>query len=131
MRILLVNGSPLGKKGVTYVLQEAFVRGVTKAGAEVEQVFLNKKKIRPCRGCFSCWIKTPGRCIIRDDQADILEKVRWAEVFVLATPSLSMECQDRQRSSSTVPCHWACRSSLWWTDTAAIPLRTAVFPRSC
>jgi multimeric flavodoxin WrbA len=86
MRMLVVNGSPLGKKGVTYILQEAFVKGASRAGAEVEEVFLNKKKIRACKGCFSCWIKTPGRCVIRDDQADLLEKCRRAEVFVLATP---------------------------------------------
>lgn len=23
-------------------------------------------RIRPCIGCFCCWLKTPGRCVIRD-----------------------------------------------------------------
>lgn len=86
MNILVVNGSPLGKKGNTYILQEAFVKGAKKANASVEEIFLNKKKIKPCLGCYTCWIRTPGKCIIKDDQSKILEKFEWADTFVLATP---------------------------------------------
>lgn len=28
--------------------------------------FAAKPKVKPCVGCFSCWIKTPGICIIKD-----------------------------------------------------------------
>lgn len=86
MNILVVNGSPLGKKGNTYLLQEAFVKGAIEAGATVEEVFLNSKKIKPCLGCYTCWVKTPGTCIIKDDQEDLLKKCDRADTLVLATP---------------------------------------------
>lgn len=27
--------------------------------------------IRPCVGCFSCWNKTPGQCVVKDGYDDI------------------------------------------------------------
>ena len=30
-------------------------------------VDLSQLKIADCMGCFSCWVRTPGRCVIRDD----------------------------------------------------------------
>lgn len=34
---------------------------------EREVIDLSRKKVAPCVGCFGCWVKTPGRCVIRDD----------------------------------------------------------------
>lgn len=27
--------------------------------------------IHPCIGCFGCWVKTPGQCVIRDSYGDM------------------------------------------------------------
>lgn len=29
-------------------------------------VISNNGKINPCIGCFGCWIKSPGKCVIKD-----------------------------------------------------------------
>jgi len=42
------------------------------AGAEVEIVNLRKKTIKSCIGCFTCWTKTPGKCIHKDDMTNEL-----------------------------------------------------------
>lgn len=34
-------------------------------------VDLSQKKIANCVGCFGCWTKTPGKCVIRDDAVEI------------------------------------------------------------
>lgn len=32
---------------------------------------LSQMKIAPCVGCFGCWTKTPGKCVIRDDAVKV------------------------------------------------------------
>jgi len=48
-------------------LVEAAGRG---AGGEVAAIELSAGEIRPCRGCFMCWVRTPGLCIMDDDCAN-------------------------------------------------------------
>ena len=86
MKIVVVNGSPKGRGSNTQIMVEAFLQGAQEAGAETLNVFLAEKEIQHCRGCFSCWLKTPGRCIIEDDMMRILAAVVGADVLVLSTP---------------------------------------------
>jgi multimeric flavodoxin WrbA len=86
MRILALNGSPTMKRGMTNILLDIFLRGAVLQGASVEKVFLQKKKISPCLGCYSCWVKTPGVCVHRDDGPELLLKMREADYLILATP---------------------------------------------
>lgn len=34
---------------------------------EIRYFNLSELKIANCTGCFGCWTKTPGKCVIRDD----------------------------------------------------------------
>jgi len=86
VKITIFNGSPRAENGNTHVMVRAFMKGARKGGAEVENVFLAKKEINPCRGCFSCWLKTPGECVIKDDMAELLKKFAGSDIVVFATP---------------------------------------------
>ena len=86
MNITVFNGSPRGKKGTTNVMVEEFLAGVVKAGAEIENIFSFKKDIKHCLGCVDCWIKTPGKCVQKDDMGELIEKFIGSDVSVLATP---------------------------------------------
>jgi len=86
MKITAFNGSPRGRSSNTGIMVSKFLQGAENAGAETEQIFLSEKKIGNCMGCFKCWISTPGKCVIRDDIADLLEKVMTSDVIVMATP---------------------------------------------
>jgi multimeric flavodoxin WrbA len=41
---------------------------------DMEVIFVDKMKIENCKGCNSCWLKTPGICPIKDDYEQILKK---------------------------------------------------------
>jgi multimeric flavodoxin WrbA len=86
MKITVFNGSPRGEHGNTHRMVREFLAGAEEAGASTENHFLCQKKIHHCMGCFACWIKTPGHCVIKDDMAGLLEASQSSDVIVYASP---------------------------------------------
>jgi multimeric flavodoxin WrbA len=86
MKITAFNGSPRGENGNTYLMTEEFLAGAREAGAETEHVLLAHKRIGHCVGCFACWLKTPGVCVIKDDMAGLLGKFAASDIVLYATP---------------------------------------------
>lgn len=86
MKIIALNGSPKGQNGNTEVLLKYFLNGCKNVGADVETIYLKDKDIKHCCGCFTCWEKTPGKCVYKDDMKDLLIKVSEADIIVYATP---------------------------------------------
>ncbi len=44
--------------------------------------------VKPCMGCFGCWIKTPGRCVINDRCSDIPLFISKCDEMILISPIL-------------------------------------------
>ena len=86
MKILAINGSPRAKKGCTELMLQPLLEGMRKAGAETEMVYLADKEIHHCIGCFSCWFKTPGVCVFKDDMVQLLEKITACDFIIYGTP---------------------------------------------
>ncbi len=86
-RILALNGSPRGRESATQAILDRLSAGAEAAGASVETVFLHELDLRPCRGCFHCWVETPGRCVLDDDMTrGLLERWRLADLVILGGP---------------------------------------------
>jgi len=86
MKVLAINSSPRMERGNTALILEPFLEGLREGGADVELFYTRKLETAPCLGCFSCWIKTPGKCVQRDDMEMLLFKMGRSDVLVLATP---------------------------------------------
>ncbi|HHY77672.1 MAG TPA: flavodoxin family protein [Clostridiales bacterium] len=46
-------------------------------------VILYDESIHHCTGCFGCWIKTPGVCVIRDKYGDMGERLSKCEEVII------------------------------------------------
>ena len=88
MKVIALNSSPRDE-GIskTGILLDALVEGMRQAGAEVETIHLRKKKVNNCIGCYTCWTKTPGVCVHKDDMtSELFPKWLEADIAVYATP---------------------------------------------
>lgn len=88
MKAIVISGSR-NPEGQTAQATAALMKGMAKAGAAAERVFLPALKIERCRQCDnSGWglCNRDGRCIIKDDFAELVLKIKDADVAVFATP---------------------------------------------
>lgn len=83
-KVLILSGSPR-KGGNSDLLCDEFLRGAKEAGNIVEKIRVAEKKIGFCRGCYYCK-QSGGECAIKDDMADVLQKIIDSDVIVLASP---------------------------------------------
>ncbi|MEW6266920.1 MAG: NAD(P)H-dependent oxidoreductase [Thermodesulfobacteriota bacterium] len=88
MKVLALNSSPRGgDQSKTALMLDHLVQGLRDAGAEVEIVELRHKTIRYCAGCFTCWTKTPGVCIHKDDMTkELFPEWLDSDLVVYASP---------------------------------------------
>ncbi len=83
-KVLILSGSPR-KGGNSDLLCDAFMKGAQESGNQVEKVFIRSKKIAPCNACYFCK-QSGGQCAIKDDMAEILDKIQAVDVIVMASP---------------------------------------------
>lgn len=82
-KVLILSGSPR-KNGNSDILCDEFARGAADAGHEVEKIRIAEKKIGYCHACYAC--RGTGVCAIKDDMAEIMQKMIDCDVMVLASP---------------------------------------------
>lgn len=87
-KVLIIEGSPRKENGHTYLYLNSFIKGIEKAGAIVEIIYIYDKKINlePCRGCEACWVKNDRVCVIKDDIPEIIQKINNSYLTIYAFP---------------------------------------------
>lgn len=96
MKKVLIISSSLRKESNSDALAEAFARGASEAGNEVESVTLKGKELRFCTGCLAC--QKTQKCVIADDAPAIVQKMYAADTIVFATPIYYYEMSGQMKT---------------------------------
>ncbi len=105
INVLGISTSPRRNGNSDLLIQKA-LSGAESTGANVEYLNLNDYKINPCTECNSCY-KT-GRCILKDDYEQILEKIFRADRLIFATPIFFMSiCAQAKILIDRGQCLWS------------------------
>lgn len=85
MNALILNGDrPENVAAESF--RDAFTAEFGRRGFGVESVSLPEMDIAPCLGCFGCWTRNPGLCLINDTGRDVARKIIQCDVMILLTP---------------------------------------------
>ena len=85
MRIAIFDGAEAPNPMDAWI--GAVAQGLVARGHEVEHFKLRERNVRQCKGCFACWVKTPGRCDIGDGADELVRALLASELLVIASPT--------------------------------------------
>ena len=97
MKITILDGQNTKEDTSWVSYLQSLVSRLENNGHDVKHVILMKKNIHTCTGCFGCWVKTPGVCVIADDSQAINREViqsdfvLWASPLVMGFPSAHLK----------------------------------------
>lgn len=83
-RIIILSGS-MRRGGNTDLLAQAFAKGAAEKNS-VEIISVADYKVNPCIGCNTCFDRKENKCFQNDDMSVIYEKLKTADVLVIASP---------------------------------------------
>jgi multimeric flavodoxin WrbA len=87
MNVLILDGAPRDGRGAACrKIAEAAANAARAKAWSVTAFELDGMDIKPCRGCFACWLKHPGTCAIQDDEGSILKAWAASELHIWLTP---------------------------------------------
>lgn len=87
MNVVVLDGSPRDSRGASARALAAETGALARSGGhDVTAFALDGLDIKPCRGCFACWVKHPGTCAIADDEEPVLRAMASADVLIWITP---------------------------------------------
>jgi multimeric flavodoxin WrbA len=85
MKAVILDGSRDGDDSLS-TTHRVLVDELTELGWETRTFVLRELDISYCRGCFECWVKTPGVCVSTGVGRDIAGAVMQSDLTVFLTP---------------------------------------------
>ncbi len=87
-KVLVINGSPKLNRSTTMSITNAFIEGLKEVSdCDIEIINVQSLNFKPCTGCLSCWGRTEGECVIKNDDISIVkEKILNADIIIESFP---------------------------------------------
>ena len=85
MKALILDGFRQADTGAD-LMPEIIESELAKRGWSIERLVLRDIAIAPCKGCFNCWVNTPGECCIDDPGRDVARKMMQSDFMLFLTP---------------------------------------------
>ena len=88
MKVIALNASPRRDWNTATLLKKA-LEGAESNGAETDFIQLNDLSYKGCQSCFGCKTKGShnyGKCVVRDDLSDVLERIEESHAIILGSP---------------------------------------------
>jgi len=86
MKITILNGNP----DVNNAKFDNYLKNLSdlleSSNHTVTILKLREWDIKYCTGCFGCWVKTPGECVVPDDTRDIRREYIHSDFVLFASP---------------------------------------------
>jgi multimeric flavodoxin WrbA len=82
--VLVLNGARINDHKVDEA-NNTLLSALQKVG-NVSNYKLRDLKVADCIGCFGCWVKTPGICVIDDPAREIASKLAQTDLLIYVSP---------------------------------------------
>lgn len=85
MKITLYNANENPSfNGIDRLTEDLAVR--LEASQQVQKVYLRDLEIKTCTGCWDCWVKTPGKCVAKDDMEVVYRSFLQSDLVIFLAP---------------------------------------------
>lgn len=86
MKITILNGNPDGRNKDFDMFIEKLSIFLEKEHKKVKHLKLRGMDIKYCKGCWGCWVKKPGQCLVPDDSKIVCEETINSDLVLFASP---------------------------------------------
>ena len=85
MKALILDGTKSNNSESTMIF-DLMLEELKKLNWEVVSIVLEDKNIAYCTGCFGCWVQTPGECVIKDFEENVVRDMVHSDLIIYLTP---------------------------------------------
>ena len=85
MKVLILDGTKSNNNESTKIF-DLILEELKKLNWDITSIVLEDKNIDYCTGCFGCWVQTPGECMFKDYEENVVRNMVHSDLIIYLTP---------------------------------------------